>query len=66
MVRELAGPVVDAGGRFYPAKDAALPAELYRDTFRDGQLELFAQFKAELDPGNVLRTGLADRLLYGS
>lgn len=66
MVRELASPVVDAGGRFYPAKDAALPAELYRETFREGQLEQFAQFKAELDPGNVLRTGLADRLLYGN
>ncbi len=66
MVRELASPVVDAGGRFYPAKDAALPAELYRETFRDGQLEAFAAIKAELDPGGVLRTGLADRLLYGN
>jgi FAD/FMN-containing dehydrogenase len=64
LIRELASPVVDAGGRFYPAKDAALPAELYRETFRDGQLAQFADFKAQLDPGGVLRTGLADRLLY--
>ena len=35
-----AAPVVDAGGRFYPAKDAALPGELFRATFRDGELEL--------------------------
>lgn len=64
MVRELASPVVDAGGRFYPAKDAALPAEIYRDSFRDGQLRLFAELKNRLDPGGLLRTGLADRLLW--
>ena len=66
MVRELAGPVVAAGGRFYPAKDAALPAELYRETFADGQLERFLEIEKQLDPTRVLRTGLADRLLYGS
>jgi decaprenylphospho-beta-D-ribofuranose 2-oxidase len=64
LVRELAEPVVAAGGRFYPAKDAALPSELYRATFRDRQLEAFAGFKAELDPERVLRTSLADRLIY--
>ena len=65
LVRELAGPVVAAGGRFYPAKDAVLTAELYRATFAEGQLERFAEIKKELDPGRRLRTGLADRLLYG-
>jgi FAD/FMN-containing dehydrogenase len=64
LVRELAQPVVAAGGRFYPAKDAALPSELYRATFRDRQLESFAELKAELDPERVLRTSLADRLIY--
>jgi len=39
LVRELATPVVEAGGRFYPAKDAALPGELYRATFHDRQLD---------------------------
>jgi len=65
LVRELAGPVVAAGGRFYPAKDAILTADLYRATFADGQLDRFARIKTELDPGRRLRTGLADRLLYG-
>jgi decaprenylphospho-beta-D-ribofuranose 2-oxidase len=65
MVRELAGPVVAAGGRFYPAKDSALSAELYRATFADGQLDRFAELKAQLDPNRTLRTALADRLLYG-
>jgi len=65
MVRELAEPVVDAGGRFYPAKDAALPADLYRSTFSNGQLERLFQLKHELDPDRLLTSSLADRLLYG-
>ena len=64
MVRALAEPVVAAGGRFYPAKDAALPGELYRSTFRDGQLDRFAEIKAQLDPEHILRSNLADRLIY--
>jgi len=63
MVRELAEPVVEAGGRFYPAKDAALPAELYRASFRSGELERLAALKRELDPDHVFRTALGDRLL---
>jgi len=55
---------VAAGGRFYPAKDAALPGELYRSTFREGQLGRFAGIKATLDPDRILRSGLADRLIY--
>ncbi len=64
LVRELAEPVVEAGGRFYPAKDAALPGDLYRASFRDGQLERFRALKAEVDPQHRLRSALADRLLY--
>ncbi|NOZ77582.1 MAG: FAD-binding oxidoreductase [Acidobacteria bacterium] len=63
LVRELAEPVVEAGGRFYPAKDAALPGELFRAAFTDGQLDRFARLKRELDPGSLLRSSLADRLL---
>jgi FAD/FMN-containing dehydrogenase len=63
LVADLAEPVVEAGGRFYPAKDAALPGELYRATFRDGQLERFAAIKERTDPGRLLRSALADRLL---
>jgi FAD/FMN-containing dehydrogenase len=64
MVRALAEPVAAAGGRFYPAKDAVLPAELYRSTFREGQLDRFAEIKAQLDPDHILRSNLADRLIY--
>lgn len=63
LVRELAEPVVEAGGRFYPAKDAAIPRQLYRATFADGQLERFAALKHQLDPERLLRSSLGDRLL---
>jgi decaprenylphospho-beta-D-ribofuranose 2-oxidase len=63
LVRELAEPVVEAGGRFYPAKDAALPGELYRATFSSGQIERFRAIKARLDPDGLLRSALAERLL---
>ncbi|MCB1032935.1 MAG: FAD-binding oxidoreductase [Acidobacteria bacterium] len=63
MVRELARPVVEAGGRFYPAKDAALTPELFQATFRDGQLERFAEIKGEADPSGLLTSSLAERLL---
>ncbi len=63
LVRTMAEDVVRVGGRFYAAKDAALPGELYRASFREGQVERFLEIKAELDPGAVLRTSLGDRLL---
>jgi decaprenylphospho-beta-D-ribofuranose 2-oxidase len=63
LVRELAEITVEAGGRFYPAKDAAVPSELYRASFTDGQLERFTAIKRELDPDHLFRSALADRLL---
>jgi decaprenylphospho-beta-D-ribofuranose 2-oxidase len=63
LIRELAEPVVEAGGRFYAAKDAALPGELFRATFAGGELGRFAELKARLDPDRVLSSALAERLL---
>jgi len=63
LVADMAEPVVEAGGRFYPAKDAALPGELWRATFADGQVERFCQLKRSLDPDGMLRSALAERLL---
>jgi len=64
MIREIAEPVVAAGGRFYAAKDAALPGELFRATFRDGQLDAFADLKRRVDPDGLLKSALAERLLW--
>ncbi len=63
LVRTMAEDVVDAGGRFYAAKDAAIPGELYRASFREDQVERLLALKAELDPQALLRTALGDRLL---
>jgi decaprenylphospho-beta-D-ribofuranose 2-oxidase len=63
LVREMAEPVVEAGGRFYPAKDSALPGELYRSTFSSGELDRLRRLKQRLDPEHRLRSALADRLL---
>ncbi len=63
LVRELAEPVVAAGGRFYPAKDAALPGELFRAAFTGGELDRFTALKRTYDPEHLLRSSLADRLL---
>ncbi len=63
LVSRLAELVVGAGGRFYPAKDAAVPGELFRATFSGGELERFAELKRQVDPVHRLRSALADRLL---
>jgi FAD/FMN-containing dehydrogenase len=63
LVRRLAEPVVEAGGRFYPAKDAALPRDLYQATFHEEQLARFAALKAEVDPRGLFTSALAERLL---
>lgn len=64
LVRRMSEPVVKAGGRFYPAKDAAIPAELYRATFGNGELERLADYKRNLDPDHRLRSAFADRMLW--
>ncbi len=63
LIRELGELVVACGGRFYPAKDAALPAELYQATFLNGELEQLARLKARTDPSSLLTSALARRLL---
>ncbi|MCP4895917.1 MAG: FAD-binding oxidoreductase [bacterium] len=66
LVRQLAEPVVAAGGRFYPAKDAAIPADLYRATFTHGELDRLCELKTTLDPDHLLRSAFADRMLWAS
>jgi decaprenylphospho-beta-D-ribofuranose 2-oxidase len=65
---ELSERVLAAGGRFYFAKDATLTADQARRMYPPGALERFAQLKRELDPQNLLQTGLSRRLFgeFGS
>ena len=54
--------VIDAGGRFYFAKDSTLtPAQAQR-MFPADKLARFRALKRELDPENVFQTGLSRRL----
>ncbi len=64
LVRRLGELTVEAGGRFYPAKDAALPGELYRASLSAGQLDRFLELKQQLDPAEVFRSSLARRLFH--
>lgn len=63
LVQSMAEDVVGAGGRFYAAKDAAVPGDVFRASFRNGQVERLTTLKSELDPTGVFRTALGDRLL---
>jgi decaprenylphospho-beta-D-ribofuranose 2-oxidase len=63
LVRDLSVLVVEAGGRFYPAKDAAIPGELYQATLPEGALARFRELKETLDPDGVLTSALARRWL---
>ena len=53
--------VVEAGGRFYLAKDATLRPEDYRATMGSA-LDEFARWRDAFDPERVLSSGLAERL----
>ncbi len=58
----LAERVLDAGGRFYFAKDSTLtPAQAQR-MFPAENLARFVALKRQLDPHNLLQTGLSRRL----
>lgn len=63
LTRDLARLVVEAGGRFYPAKDATLDAANYQASLGADRLARFRALKAECDPDGLLQTELAMRLL---
>ncbi|CAN5498602.1 FAD-binding oxidoreductase [soil metagenome] len=57
--------VVAAGGRFYFAKDSTLRPKDIQASLGTETLDRFRQLKQELDPANLLTSGLAQRLLLG-
>lgn len=54
--------VLQAGGRFYFAKDSTLRPEDVRAYLGEETLDRFRQLRAELDPEGVLASALAERL----
>jgi decaprenylphospho-beta-D-ribofuranose 2-oxidase len=63
LARDCARLVLDAGGRFYPAKDSTLDAETYQASVGADRLARFRALKAECDPTGLLETELSKRLL---
>lgn len=55
--------VVDAGGRFYFAKDAVARADQVEASFGRERLDAFAALKQRVDPQGLLSTELTRRLL---
>jgi len=54
--------VIDAGGRFYLAKDHYQTAAQYRQSIGDQTVETFLQFKQQFDPHLQLQSDLFRRL----
>jgi decaprenylphospho-beta-D-ribofuranose 2-oxidase len=58
--------VLDAGGRFYMAKDATLTPEAFRQYLGDETLTKFLELKKRFDPENILESELSKRLFSTS
>ena len=62
LAAEMDRLVLDAGGRFYFAKDSALHRASVRDALGSERLDKFFALKAECDPETLLQTNLYRRL----
>ena len=59
----MAQVVLDAGGRFYPAKDSTLTPERWAAALGTERLQRFRALKRRCDPEHLLQTNLSRRLL---
>ncbi|MCA8948168.1 MAG: FAD-binding oxidoreductase, partial [Planctomycetes bacterium] len=62
LCRELAEIVLEAGGRFYYAKDAVLLATSFAKVHGEDTVARFRALKRRWDPDNLLQTDLSRRL----
>jgi FAD/FMN-containing dehydrogenase len=65
LTRELTELVLEAGGRFYAAKDSVLDAEQFARAYGD-RVSRFREVKRRLDPGNLFASDLSRRLRLGA
>ena len=63
LTEELNQIVLNAGGRFYMAKDATLTPEAFRQYLGEETLRKFFELKKRFDPENILESELSKRLL---
>ena len=66
MLRELMDIVIEAGGRFYLAKDSLLTNSLYRRSVGDAAVEEFLLLKKRYDPEMLFQSNLFRRLFQAS
>ncbi len=62
LCQELADVVLDAGGRFYYAKDAVLLESSFARVHGEATVARFRELKRRLDPNRLLQTDLSRRL----
>ena len=62
VLQHMIAIVIDAGGRFYLAKDHYQTAAQYRQSIGDQTVETFLQFKQQFDPHLQLQSDLFRRL----
>jgi decaprenylphospho-beta-D-ribofuranose 2-oxidase len=62
LCRELAEVVLEAGGRFYYAKDAVLQASSFARVHGDAVVAKFRALKQKWDPDRLLQTDLSRRM----
>jgi FAD/FMN-containing dehydrogenase len=62
LAREIQRIALDAGGRFYLAKDSTLTPEHLRRCYPEGSLRAFRELKKKCDPEGLLQTDLARRV----
>ncbi len=65
LCEEMSDIALDAGARFYFAKDSTLTADRARRYLGDATLARFRALKNQCDPENILQTDLYRRLLVG-
>ena len=65
LVEQMARLVLEAGGRFYYAKDTLLPADLAREAMGADRIAKFTALKRECDPEHLLVSDLSRRLYGG-
>lgn len=65
LCRRLADVVLEAGGRFYYAKDAILESTSYERIHGAEAVATFAALKSRLDPRGLLQTDLSRRICGG-
>ena len=62
VLQHMIATVIDAGGKFYLAKDHFLTAAQYRQSVGEKSVETFLQLKRQFDPENRLQSDLYRRL----